>query len=61
MLQKFREGEDELCSGGDGRKTLVEKVGVELDFTSSGIDRIALRKTLEDIQQRRHICMKYPE
>lgn len=44
MLQKFRERQDQCGAESILRKNLVEKVGVELDFKSSGIGRITLWK-----------------
>lgn len=41
-LQKFREWQDQCGTESIPRKSLVENVGVELDFISSGMDRVTL-------------------
>lgn len=59
MLQKFREWQDQCGAESIPRKSLVEKVGVELDLKSSGMDRVTLleKKTtkneLKNIQKKK--------
>lgn len=56
MLQKFREWQDQCGSESIPRKSLVEKVGVELDFKSSGMDRVTLlgkKQKLKNIRKKK--------
>lgn len=56
MLQKFREWQDQCSAESIPRKSLVEKVGVELDFKSSGMDRVTLlgkKQKLKNIRKKK--------
>lgn len=70
MLQKFREWQDQCGAESIPRKSLVEKVGVELDFKSSGMDRVTLlgEKKTEKYREKEareskynSVTMKCPE
>lgn len=70
-LQKFREWQDQCGTESIPRKSLVEKVGVELDFISSGMDRVTLLGRKKKIKKYREkeareskhnsVTMKCPE